>query len=277
MDEDYSGSKHLLSEVEKIVSKNETVKAERAKRGEFFNIFNVLKIGGNEVRLHSAFLAELLNPEGSHGLGNIFLVEFLKKLKVDNFQTNGAKIWCEKYIGHISEDYTEGGRLDIIIEAGDKTSCILIENKIYAGDQWNQLVRYKSYLENTLKLDASHYKLLYLTLYGSEPSKESLGSDENTKNKKPFWESISYRDFIREWLDECIKLATRHPLIREVLNQYLQLIKELTHQTLEESMKEEVVQLLMDGQNLKYAQEMALHIDEAKHRIMKERIVPKIR
>lgn len=137
MDEDYSGSKHLLSEIEKIVSKNETVKAERAKRGEFFNIFNVLKIGGNEVRLHSAFLAELLNPEGSHGLGNIFLVEFLKKLKVDNFQTNGAKIWCEKYIGHISEDYTEGGRLDIIIEAGDKTSCILIENKIYAGDQWN--------------------------------------------------------------------------------------------------------------------------------------------
>ena len=91
MDEDYSGSKHLLSEIEKIVSKNETVKAERAKRGEFFNIFNVLKIGGNEVRLHSAFLAELLNPEGSHGLGNIFLVEFLKKLKVDNFQTNGAK------------------------------------------------------------------------------------------------------------------------------------------------------------------------------------------
>ena len=88
MDEDYSGSKHLLSEIEKIVSKNETVKAERAKRGEFFNIFNVLKIGGNEVRLHSAFLAELLNPEGSHGLGNIFLVEFLKKLKVDNFQTN---------------------------------------------------------------------------------------------------------------------------------------------------------------------------------------------
>ena len=35
--------------------------------GEGFNIFQILKVGTNEVRMHSAFLAEMLDPNGSHG------------------------------------------------------------------------------------------------------------------------------------------------------------------------------------------------------------------
>ena len=34
--------------------------------GENFNIFEVLGLTTNEVRTHSAFIAELLNPKGSH-------------------------------------------------------------------------------------------------------------------------------------------------------------------------------------------------------------------
>lgn len=35
--------------------------------GENFNIFQILGLQTSEVRLHSAFLAELLNSKGLHG------------------------------------------------------------------------------------------------------------------------------------------------------------------------------------------------------------------
>ena len=50
---------------------------ERVKNGDYFNVFNVLGLSSNETRTHSAFLAELLNPYGSHGMGDLFLKKFL--------------------------------------------------------------------------------------------------------------------------------------------------------------------------------------------------------
>jgi len=37
--------------------------------GENFNIFTVMGMQSNEVKTHSAIIGELLNPKGSHGLG----------------------------------------------------------------------------------------------------------------------------------------------------------------------------------------------------------------
>ncbi|MGP1440310.1 MAG: PD-(D/E)XK nuclease family protein [Treponema sp.] len=264
--------RELLSFVGKIVEKNNAIQDERRKRGEFFNIFDVLNVRSHEVRLHSAFIAELLNPEGSHGLGDKFLQAFLKENKIEDFNTSGARVFIEKFVGHIDEDYEEGGRIDILIESSCRKYAIAIENKIYAGDQYNQLLRYKNYLEKTLKLESSHYKLLYLTLDGKEPQNYSSGNAE-----KAFWENISYRECITNWLSRCVQIATAHPLIRETLNQYLNLIKELTYQTLEEEMSEELTKILMEGNNLKYAQELSNGIDNAKNRIMEERIIPKIK
>lgn len=52
--------------------------------GEEFNIFRILKLESSEVRMHSAFLAELLNPKGSHGQKDTFL-----KLFIDRFCFKG--------------------------------------------------------------------------------------------------------------------------------------------------------------------------------------------
>jgi hypothetical protein len=43
------------------------------------NIFQILKISKNEIR-HSNFLSWLLDPEGSHKLGDIFLKRFLREV-----------------------------------------------------------------------------------------------------------------------------------------------------------------------------------------------------
>jgi len=50
-------------------------------KGETFNLFNLLDRRTDEVKTHSAMLAELLNPKGSHGVGELFLKKNWKKAK----------------------------------------------------------------------------------------------------------------------------------------------------------------------------------------------------
>ena len=103
----------LLDEVKLILKKSETEKDEARKRGELFNIFNVLGLNTDETRTHSAFLAELLNPEGSHGLGDQFLQAFLNTvdcLSSWTFDTSSARVGTERSIGHITDDGSEGGQ-----------------------------------------------------------------------------------------------------------------------------------------------------------------------
>ena len=123
----------LLKEVSKIVVKEKTQQEEKRKRGENFNIFNVLGLSTSEVRLHSAFLAELLNPNGDHGLGSKFLEAFVNDVVSDDnkfpFECNSAMVSVELDIGPIRNDETEGGRIDIYIQDMNKQT-IVIENKI---------------------------------------------------------------------------------------------------------------------------------------------------
>lgn len=49
-------------------------------KGESFNLFSILKMESKENSTHSAFLGELLNPKGSHLLGDVFLRLFLKEI-----------------------------------------------------------------------------------------------------------------------------------------------------------------------------------------------------
>src|SRR5574344_2001768 len=162
----------LLSQVNNVVLADKIVREEKRKQGEYFNVFNILRLRSEELRLHSAFLAELLNPQGSHGMEDAFLIAFIKEVGIDdlNFDTKNAECSVEFYIGQVTE--TEGGRIDIIITNKDKNKAIIIENKIYARDQEKQLSRYKKYANNY-----KYYKLLYLTLEGEEASKCSIGKE----------------------------------------------------------------------------------------------------
>lgn len=54
-----------------------TALIERREASEY-NIFQILKLQTKEVRTHSAFLANLLKPDGSHGQGALFLKDFIQ-------------------------------------------------------------------------------------------------------------------------------------------------------------------------------------------------------
>jgi len=59
----------LLDQVNAISKKYKKV---NELTGENFNIFRILKLESSEVKTHSAFIAELLKPSGSHGQKDTF-------------------------------------------------------------------------------------------------------------------------------------------------------------------------------------------------------------
>ena len=234
----------FLDEVKLIWKKSEVEKAEAHKRGEHFNIFNVLDLPSDEIRTHSAFIAELLDPNGSHGLGDQFLQSFVNTidcLKSWHFDTQSAKVHKELSIGGKNEDCSEGGRIDIVVESNGK--AIIIENKIYAGDQEKQLVRYYNY---GTKNYSNGIRLLYLTLNGddaSEYSHEKLVINED-------YYAIAYNHEISDWLQRCIEFSARQPLVRETLIQYQNLINQLTMNNMDKNSQEELLKLMSDPKNI---------------------------
>lgn len=210
--------------------------------GDRFNIFEILNLRTEEVRLHSSFIAELLNPEGSHGQGHQFLKLFTKRFNINNLDLSSTKVLKEKYIGRIegSGKNARGGNIDIYIYDQHGIS-ITIENKIYAGDQTDQLQRYYNH---------SNQNLLYLTLDGKECDKSSSHKLIEGKDYK----AISYKYDILKWLEDCQKEAYRHPVIREGIYHYIALIKSLTNQTRNTHMKSEITKVLLESPaNLKAA------------------------
>lgn len=225
----------LLQDLQNILAKFAQKNEEARKRGETFNIFNVLGLSTNETRTHSAFLAELLNPKGSHGCGDAFLKEFLRLSCFKNFvfDTNNVCIKTEHSIGNKNEDSSKGGRIDIIIET--KENIIIIENKIHGCDQDKQILRYSNYAKE--RKQEGHIKIIYLTLNGHEASVYS------TQNKVEYT-CVSYEKDILKWLTECSRIAVQKPLVRETIIQYTNLIKQLTSQDMEEVDKEAMFEIM---------------------------------
>ena len=137
----------LLVEVAAINKKYENIEE---VTGANFNIFKIMRMETDEVRTHSRFIAELLNPNGSHGQKDIFLVLFInvfKRLLIEK-APNLADVFdilkCDISTTEIKvEEVMENGRVDIVMKFSNG-QVMVIENKIYAGDQYGQLARYKN-------------------------------------------------------------------------------------------------------------------------------------
>ena len=212
--------------------------SKRREQGELFNIFNILKLQSNEVRLHSALLAELLCPNGSHGASSLFLKAFLKVIGEDEdyIKAPVAKNITERYIGKKTK--TEGGLIDIIIEDGNH--AIIIENKIYAPDQENQLLRYYNYGK---KKFPNGFKLLYLTLHGDDASDNSLGGEDIQP------QNISYANEIIDWLEQCYELAKDRDNAKTIINQYNELVKELIGKDMDKQYLERLKEITLAPEN----------------------------
>jgi hypothetical protein len=229
-----------IDTVTKLLNKSVSIikeyEEEMDKDGCRFNIFSILNVASNEVRLHSTFIAELLDSNGTHTFGKAFMKSFLNSLniKAENIlDLENYRVEVEVYIGKIDEDYTEGGRIDIHICDNKTNKKILIENKIFAGDQENQLLRYYNYDPDAL--------LLYLTLDGQKPSDHST-KGKLKKNKEYY--CISYKTNINLWLQKCIEISKDKPKVPETISQYRNIILNYTEQNLQIKMNKEIEKLI---------------------------------
>ena len=230
----------FFQEVENICTHEQALQKERHHKGENYNLFSILRIEGSELK-HSALIANLLDPKGSHGCDDAFLRAFfeiaLKGTAYPFESSTPPHSYTEYYTGPIAGD--TGGRIDILVESS--RYGLIIENKIYAGDQDKQLTRYDNYGKETFGTDG--YLLVYLTLYGYDASKESTA----TKSAEEVgYLRLSYAEDILCWLEQCVRLADNKPLVRESLNQYIRTIKQLTYQDMNQENIEEIIDLAVD-------------------------------
>jgi hypothetical protein len=160
----------------------------------FAPTFNPVALIAREVGW-SALLKMLLDPSGLHGQGSLFLDAFLRIIGRAGDLAGSVRVRKEVHLG-------ANGRADILLEwSGASPFACLIENKLGAADQDQQLERYKEYLERKYP---DRWCIAYITL-GGGPAEWSISREklEGIENEGRFF-LIPYsgEQSIRAWLAE---------------------------------------------------------------------------
>lgn len=160
---------------------------------------------------HSNVLAWLLDPRGSHGLGDCFLTRFLRQAGMqpvgcswDWAETEVTREWANEVDG-------QQGYLDILIVNHPQQILCAIENKVFSSEHGNQLTRYRKALEVSYPAYNKYY--VFLTPRAILPLREE---------EKKHWRPLSYSvvfDIVQHIVDN-YQISTNQD-IREFLRQYI--------------------------------------------------------
>lgn len=174
-----------------------------------YNIFRVLGIQAKEV-IMCRFLADLLDPEGKHGCGILFLKSFIRDILKEYSMSDILLAHTD-----VSKEYMIDNerRIDIVIQ--NSRFFIPIEVKIYADEQEGQCYDYYKYARNA--------RIVYLTRFGNAPSeysrKKKDGKDILSLDRVL---CISWADDICNWLKKMlVELDTP---IKSLIMQYIDAI-----------------------------------------------------
>lgn len=189
---------------------------ESKKRGN--NDYNPLKAVQNpynEVNMHSGFIYSLLDTNGEHYQDDLFLSLFLEVL--------GLKEWFGSTTN--AQVRKESNYIDLYIF--NDTKHIIIENKINAGDQPNQIATFIETIHSNSaenkRVEYENIFVIFLTLHDREPSQNSrtsknnllweikqdskndwfLESKEGEKTNRVGYKKVLYGDKILEWIESC--------------------------------------------------------------------------
>ena len=209
--------------MEKLRAKNETQR--KATKGRF-NLFTVLRQEHDEAGLHTKYLVHLLDPsdqaESGHDCGGLFLDLFLKHVAL-KLRDSGEQDLADALGSLDSSKATVRGEVTVVTHPGKKgrldiiISCpgwgtIVIENKVWAREQEEQLSRYSNYLHRE---GGDNKLLLYLTPEGGEAN-TTAGAE---------YGRISYRHEILSWLEDCLQATYQYVGINQSLQQYKHLVQ----------------------------------------------------
>ena len=249
--------KNNSARMENILGQIRKLKEQYEKRaaitGEDFNVFEILGVERREVR-HSAFLANLLNPKGSHRQGAVFLEHFLNLEPRLADSSDYGKLYDFQVITEAATNANDG-RIDISLKNEDY-ACIIIENKIDAEDGDGQLNKY--YWDARKEgFKPEQIKLIYLTPCGEPPKEKSLAGQKPLDPDSVI--CISYKNHVVEWLEDCLKEVVRVAPVRETLFQYQMQVRKLTGQPINKELTMEIRDILIREYDLITELENSIH------------------
>ncbi|EPH08943.1 hypothetical protein HMPREF9309_00924 [Campylobacter ureolyticus ACS-301-V-Sch3b] len=184
-----------------------------------YNIFTELLDQNDEVRLHSGFIYSLLNPAGTHYQKSLFLKKFLEICDIRDFNYENAEV------------FKEYKHIDIYITDGNKH--VILENKIYAGDQEAQIERYVKTIKIDKDANFKDIEVIYLSLDREFPNKYSLGNYKIKNNflinndEKIKLHIFTYKLEITKWLKECKNEVENLTNLNFYITEYEKVIKKL--------------------------------------------------
>ena len=194
----------LLKRFEPLLAE---LKARRRRTAERFNVFEALRVDGYE-EYHSRFIAYLLDPTTHHDQGAAFLISFLQYLGLSFSSTQGARVKPEKALD-------SDGRIDIRIRLANG-QIILIENKVKAPEDTDQIARYQEWLRGQDAPPGFPHQLVFLTPEGRRP----------VSTRKP--EEVVCRSYLQlaDWLSRQA-IAIEAEGLRVILEQYAELCRRI--------------------------------------------------
>ncbi len=206
----------------------ELIKKQNLQKQRGLNNYNLLTTvlkKHNEVNLHSRMIYSLINPKGEHFQDTLFLEKFVETLNVKDFNINIEK--CSVF--------REYKNIDLYIT--DDSNHIIIENKVYANDQVEQIKRYIELIMNKDKsLDYKNILVIYLSLNRDKPSEKSLKDMTINDNiiekndiKIALFRSIHYKYEILNWLKKSQYEIQNITNLNEVFRQYIDVVNMLNN------------------------------------------------
>ena len=147
-----------------------------------FDAFSFLGLSGSEA-FHSKILVWLLDPWGSHSVGDFFLTKFLVGTEaLTEEQVKGAD-WSQTSVRPEWHNIVDGrnGYLDILILNADSSFACGIENKIFSSEHSSQLTRYRKALKESYENYSRSY--LFMSPEGISPS---------DSEERSFWTPVDY-------------------------------------------------------------------------------------
>ncbi|WP_161492511.1 PDDEXK-like family protein [Oceanisphaera profunda] len=207
----------------------EVLRTEQKKQGlnDFTLLSSVLSVN-DEARLHTRFIYALLDPNGKHYQGSRFLELFLNSI--------GRQDWLDLSSATVRKEYSpnsQGNQIDLYITDGKRQ--IVIENKLNAQDQKNQVARYLEAVGATDPALADNTLFIYLTKGRQRPSNYGLGTlsicDLSFRllnaEMQPIaiYQNLSYlrntsNKSIHTWLEACAEIVEQNSNLAWAINDY---------------------------------------------------------
>ena len=184
-----------------------------------YNLLSIIEKDRDEAHIHSKVIYNLLSQNWGKKDKETFLTLFLKEIGIED-----EIIYNEKWEVTREKAFdldTIKGRLDFEIKSKDY--IYIIEMKIDAGDQPEQLMRYQKFAKEQHK----KYKIFYLTLDGHNASKKSVGEEVSEEIKKVEYTNISFKEEILNWLGKCLDLVKGKENKSACINQYIASINKI--------------------------------------------------